>query len=78
MKGKKYGFAIVVLIFALFYLNPSFEKHRRKMGLDPTPPLIDNRSEGLKYNNYVLFSTVTNSVLNERLTLGIAGFVIKM
>jgi hypothetical protein len=77
MKGKKYGFAIVVLIFALFYLNPSFEKHQLKIGLIPTPPLIENKPVGLKYNSYVFFSTVTNTVLNERLTFGIAGFVFK-
>jgi hypothetical protein len=77
MKGKNLLYFIFILVLAMYFLNPSENKHRVKLGLIPDDVMI--KSDGnswFKYHNYYLFSTTADST-DKRLSIGVLGFVLK-
>ncbi len=72
---------IVVLLFALYLLNPSYEKHRIKLGEIPSATMIEEKTSSpgskYKYKNYVFCSIVVDAVTDERRSFGILGFILK-
>ena len=77
MKGKNILYFVFILAVVLYFLNPSENKHRVKLGLIPNDVMIksDNNS-WFKYHNYFLFSTTTDTT-EKRLSIGVLGFVFK-
>ncbi len=85
MKNRIGLIVILVLLIAAYFLNPKYEKHVAKF----VPDTVDKelrRSKldvtplaglALKYNNYYLFSTTTNTITGERATFGIFGVVFR-
>ena len=72
------GYFIVVLLFALYFLNPSYSKHLKKLGVITTPTMEEkNSSPESKYNykNYIFCSIVTEAATDQRKSFGILGFV---
>ena len=79
--AKKLVSFILLLLLALYVLNPPYEKHRVKLGEIPSPDMMEEKSSGpgskYVYKNYVFCSEVKNAATGERESFGILGFVFK-
>jgi hypothetical protein len=78
---KNAVYFILVMLLALYALNPSYEKHLVKLGEIPSRPMQEENSSSpgskYRYKNYYLRSVVNNAARDERKTFGIFGFVFK-
>ena len=75
---KNTGYFIVVLLIALYFLNPSYSKHLKKLGVITTPTMEEkSNSPGskYKYKNYIFCSMVKDAATDQRKSFGILGFV---
>jgi hypothetical protein len=83
---KSTGLVIILLLFvAAYFLNPGYSKHMSKLGMGALENEIRTNRNNVatitgyivKYNNYFLFSTTTNSITGQRLTFGLLGIVFR-
>ena len=78
---KRYTvYFILILLFGLYFLNPSYTKHLKELGVITTPAMEEKTSSPgskYKYKNYVFCSAVTEVATDQRKSFGIFGFVFK-
>jgi hypothetical protein len=82
---KSTGWVIIILLLAAaYFLNPGYSKHTSKLGMGAletqikSNPNVANVTQHIvKYNNYYLFSTTTNTITGQRLTFGLFGMVFR-
>jgi len=72
------GYFIVILLLALYFLNPSYSKHLKKLGVITTPTIEEKSSSPgskYKYKNYIFCSIVTGAATDQSKSFGIPGFI---
>jgi len=78
---KNIAYFILILLFALYLLNPSYNKHLVKLGEIPADTMLEEKTSSpgskYKYKNYVFCSMVADAVTDQRKSFGILGFVLK-
>lgn len=79
---------LVVIIIAFYFLNPDYQKHCEKLGITAEKAMVRNPSinrdssnsimgERFEYNDYYIFSTLTDNLTGKSQSFGILGFVFK-
>ena len=82
---KSTGWIIILLLLAgAYFLNPGYSKHMSKLGMGAmeeqirtNPKIATATSFIIKYNNFYLFSTTTNTITGQRMTFGLFGIVFR-